>query len=62
MKTLNEIEKKQISELQQAIWDLEKARDHVAYAVGNSQIGRVILGEIEATIGAVQEQMDRISE
>lgn len=50
----------QISHMQQAIWDLEKARTNIAYATGNSDLGNVYTHNIADLMDRIQGNIDAI--
>lgn len=51
---------KQVSHLQCSIWALEKARDNITVAIGNSELGGRYLVNITEMIGSVQDDIDNI--
>ena len=57
---LTKFHKEQIHYLQQAIWDLEKAREKIHFAKGNSELGEVYIRDIRGLIEFVQDDIDNI--
>lgn len=57
---LTTFHKEQISYLQQARWDLEKARANITFAKGNSEVGKIYIRDIDGLIENVQEDIDVI--
>ena len=57
---ISKFHKTQISYLQQAIWDLEKARANITYAIGNSDLGEVYVRDITGLIDLVQDDINHI--
>ena len=57
---ISKFHKAQISYLQQAIWDLEKARANITHAIGNSDLGEVYIRDITGLIEFVQDDIENI--
>ena len=57
---LSKFHKEQIHYLQQAIWDLEKAREKITFAKGNSELGKLYIRDVTGLIENVQEDIDNI--
>jgi hypothetical protein len=57
---LTSFHKEQISNLQQAIWGLEKAHERILYAKGNSEIGQCYARDIAELISNIQDDIDNI--
>ena len=58
--SLSKLQKEQISILQQAVWDLEKAHEKILYAKGNSEIGQCYARDIAGLISNILEDIDNI--
>jgi hypothetical protein len=57
---LSKFHKAQISHLQQAIFSLETAIGSVKYAIGNSDLGKCYIANLDVMIEQINDDIDNI--